>query len=57
MVSIPARSLPPIQQAIQNLTESGTVTDCNEIITELKSEVDARKELINKSEPDYQHEY
>ena len=57
MVSIPAQSLPPIQQAIQNLTESGAVSDCNEITTELKSEVDARKKHIKKSEPDYQHEY
>ncbi len=57
MTGIPAQSLPPIQQAIKNLIKSGTVSDNNKITTELKSKVDARKELNKKSKPDYQHEY
>ena len=56
MTGIPARSLPPIQQAIKKLIKSGTVSDNNKITTELKSKVDARKELNKKSKPDYQHE-
>ena len=57
MTGIPARSLPPIQQAIKKLIKSGTVSDNNKITTELKSKVDARKELNKKSKPNYQHEY
>ena len=48
MIAIPARSLPPIQQAIKNLIESGTVSDYNKITTELKSKVDVRKESGKK---------
>ena len=57
MVSIPAKSLPPIQQAYKRLVETKTVSDYGEITTELKSKVDARKKLDKKSEPDYQNEY
>ena len=46
MVSIPAQSLPPIQQAFKRLVETKTVSDYGEITTELKSKVDARKNLI-----------
>ena len=48
MVSIPARSLPPIQLAHKRIDESGMAPDPDEITTELKSIVDARKSS-NKS--------
>ena len=57
LIAIPARSLPPIQQAYKRLVETKTVSDYGEITTELKSKVDARKKLNKKSELDYQNEY
>ena len=57
MVSIPARSLPPIQQALKRLVETGVVADYGEITTELKSRVDARKARDSKSELDNQFVY
>ncbi len=52
MTGIPARSLPPIQQAMKRLVESGVVTDRSDIPVELKSKVDEKK-----SELDYPQEY
>ena len=53
MTGIPARSLPPIQQAMKSLVESGVVTDRSNIPVELKSKVDAKKSRERISEPDY----
>ena len=57
MVSIPARSLPPIHQARRKIIESGTVPNSGGITTELKSKVDARKNSNNNTEQDYPKEY
>ena len=57
MVSIPARSLPPIHQARRKIIESGMAPDSGGMTTELKSKVDARKNSNNKTERDYPQEY
>ena len=57
MVSYPAQSLSPIQQAHKKLVESGGVSDSSEITIELKSIVERKKGLDKESESDYQHEY
>ena len=56
MVSIPARSLPPLHQAFKKLEESGMVSDRDEITTELKSFVDARKISDKYTGQDYSQE-
>ena len=57
MISIPARSEPPLQQAYKELVETGAVS-CNDGITiELKSIVDARKDSNKKTEQDFPQEY
>ena len=57
MTAIPARSLLPVQEAFKKLFDSKAVSDYSEITIELKSKVDARKELDKKSEPDYHEEF
>ena len=57
MISIPAQSLPPIQQAHKKIDESGMVSDRDEITTELKSFVDASKISNNNTVRDYPQEY
>ena len=57
MISIPAQSLPPIQQAHKKIDESGMVSNGDEITTELKSIVDARKISNKNTMRDYPQEY
>ena len=57
MISIPAQSLPPIQQAHKRIDESGMAPDPDEITTELKSIVDARKSSNKSTKGDYLQEY
>ncbi len=57
MIGIPAKSDPPIQQAYKKLIESGMVSDSDEITTELKSKVDARKSSNKSTKEDYPQEY
>ena len=57
MTALPARSSPPVQDAFKRLIDSKAVSNYGEITIELKSQVDARKELNKKSEPDYQKDY
>ena len=55
--SIPYKSLAPIQDANDRLIKSKAVSSFGEITLELKSQVDARIKLKQKSEPDFPHEY
>ena len=57
MVSIPARSEPPIQEAYKKLIDSGLVPESGEITTELKSLVEARKSSNKISGRNSQQEY
>ena len=57
MTGIPAQSLPPLQQAYKKLVESGAVPGYDQITTELKSKVDARKNSNNNIGQDYPQEY
>ena len=57
MTAVPAKSLPPLQDAFKRLVETGVVADYGEITTELKSQVDARKARDSKSELDNQFVY
>ena len=54
MVSYPAQSLSPIQQAHKKLVESGSVSDSSEITIELKSIVERKKGLDRESGSDFQ---
>ena len=55
--AIPYKSVKPIQDAVARLIDSKTVSNYGEITIELKSQADARKELAQKFEPDFQDEY
>ena len=57
IASIPHRSVPPIQQAMKKLIESGVASELGKIPVELKSRVDTKKSHIRESEPVYQHEF
>ena len=57
IVSTPARSVTPIQNAIKRLIESGGVSDSSEITIELKSIVERERKLDRESQPDIQQEY
>ena len=57
MVSIPARSLPPIHQARRKIIETGMVPDPGGITTKLKSKVDTKKSSKRDTERDYPQEY
>ena len=57
MITIPARSMLPIQHAAERLIDSKLVSNVEEVTVELKSLVDKEKVHDQESEPDYQHGY
>ena len=57
MTAMPAQSLPPVQDVFKRLVDSKVVSRYGEITVELKSKVDAGKQLEKESEPNFQHEY
>ena len=57
MITIPARSMLPIQHAAERLIESKLVSNVEEVTVELKSMVDKEQIHDQESEPDSQYEY
>ena len=56
MISIPARSEPPIQQAYKEIVETGSVSSYDDLTVELKSIVDAKETSNRESQRDYSQE-
>ena len=57
MITIPARSMLPIQQAAERLIDSKLVSKIEEVTVELKTLVDKEKMTNRQTVPDYQYEY
>ena len=57
MCTIPAESLPRIQQAARRLLESKAISNLDEVSVDLKSIVDRKKELNQDSKTDHQDDY
>ena len=57
MCSVPAESLPSIQQTARKLLESKVVTNLNDITIDLKSIVDQELDHEEVSRPEYQEKY
>ena len=57
MITIPARSMLPIQHAAERLIDSKLVSNVVEVTVELKSLVDKEQIHDQEVEPNYQHGY